>query len=85
MSEEKKEEKDYIILVYKSFQKQIPIPSDFNSLESKFLELFNEDKNKVFCYHYFDEDGEICEINKGMENTDFISAIGEIREKDRPI
>ena len=44
-----------IILQYKSIQKLIKPPETFSELQCNFLDLYNEDRNKVFSYFYYGE------------------------------
>ena len=57
------EEKDSIFLVYNSIKKKIKFPKDYSNLIKSFLDIFNEDKNKIFAFYYCDEENDPIEID----------------------
>ena len=72
------EDKIIISLVYNSIKKEIKIPKDYSNLLKSFLDIFNEDKNKIFVFYYNDEEkGPIV-----IDNKNFQTSLNIIKEKD---
>ena len=81
-------QKDYVILVYNNIQKKVNISPDdfnFNQLKNEFLKEFNEDKNKIYTFSYFDNDDEENLLESTDEISDFTNAIYLIIRKDNPL
>ena len=81
-------QKDYVILVYNNIQKKVNISPDeftFNQLKNEFLKEFNEDKNKIYTFSYFDNEDEENLLESTDEVSDFTNAIYLIIRKDNPL
>ena len=63
------EEKVSIFLDYNSIQKEIKISNDYPNLLKSFLDSFNEDKNKIFAFYYYDEENNPIEIDDKYYQT----------------